>query len=104
MKNLFTESPDTGEGETLERLAQGREVRIERIVSHGEASEPDFWYDQDEDEWVAVLEGCATLRFESPDETMSLNRGDWVHVPAHRRHRVESTTSPTVWLAVFFRD
>ena len=32
--------------------------------------------------------------------------GDFVNIPAHRKHRVEWTTvdEPTIWLAVFYRD
>ena len=39
-------------------------LKIERIVSHGNASPPGFWYDQAWNEWVIVLKGGAGLRFE----------------------------------------
>lgn len=86
-------------------LAAGQGVRVERIVSTGQSSPPDFWYDQDRHEWVAVLAGSAVLRFEDETEGRRLMPGDWVLIPAHRRHRVEATAAdrPTVWLAVFFR-
>ena len=50
-----------------------------------------------------VLTGAAGLRFE--DETIEMRAGDFVNIPAHRKHRVEWTTpdEPTVWLAVFYR-
>jgi cupin 2 domain-containing protein len=40
------------------------------------------------------------------EQPIDLKPHDHVTIPAHRRHRVEWTTSkePTVWLAVFFRD
>jgi cupin 2 domain-containing protein len=77
-------------------------VRIERIVSSGQASPPGFWYDQPDDEFVVLLSGGARLRFEDGDVTFDLKPGDWVEIPAHVRHRVESTQaeSPTVWLAI----
>lgn len=100
--NLFADLPAAPQAEELAAvLAAGRAVRIERIVSSGQASPPGFWYDQDEAEWVALLAGAAGLRFE--DGSITLKAGDWVMIPAHRRHRVEWTTTPTVWLAVFFQ-
>jgi cupin 2 domain-containing protein len=80
-------------------------VRIERIVSHGQASPERFWYDQDEAEFVLVLEGSARLAF-ADGEVMSLEPGNWIEIAPHRRHRVEWTNPdrPTVWLAVFYRQ
>ena len=34
-------------------------TKIERIVSRGHASPEDFWYDQEENEWVMVVKGTA---------------------------------------------
>jgi cupin 2 domain-containing protein len=78
------------------------DLRIERIVSHGHASEPAFWYDQEWDEWVLVLSGAARLSIEGEKELRWLGRGDFLHIPAHVRHRVEWTdpNQPTVWLAI----
>ncbi len=80
------------------------EVRIERIVSHGHASPEGFWYDQDQDEWVVVLKGQARLRFQ--DGQIELKPGDFVNIPARKKHRVEWTTphEPTIWLAVHYGD
>jgi cupin 2 domain-containing protein len=79
-------------------------LRIERIVSHGQASPPGFWFDQAQCEWVMVLKGAAKLRFKDGDAVVDLGPGDWVDIPAHRRHRVEWTAphEPTIWLAVFY--
>jgi cupin 2 domain-containing protein len=77
-------------------------VKIERIVSKGHASPPDFWYEQDWDEWVIVLAGEARLRFEEEKDARTLAAGDYVFIPAKARHRVDWTKpdQPTVWLAV----
>ncbi|MCB1092947.1 MAG: cupin domain-containing protein [Verrucomicrobiae bacterium] len=102
--NLFENLPASLPNEFFEVLAQGGgPVRIERIVSRGHASPDGFWYDQAEDEWVALLTGRAEVRLE--DRTIALAPGDWLHLPAHCRHRVESTDPgrDTVWLAVFFQ-
>ncbi|MBI1207712.1 MAG: cupin domain-containing protein [Azospirillum sp.] len=102
--NLFAELPRQAAEEACLLLATGASVRIERIVSSGQASAPGFWYDQAEQEWVAVLSGSAVLRFADEDEPRRLEPGDWLLIPAHVRHRVEATDpdQPTVWLAVFF--
>ncbi|WP_206107587.1 cupin domain-containing protein [Paludisphaera rhizosphaerae] len=103
MENLYN-PPPRGEGEFVETLAATGTTRIERIVSHGETSPEGFWYDQDDHEFVAVLQGSARLRFQTPDEEVTMGPGDHLTIAAHRRHRIEWTTpdGPTVWLAVFF--
>ena len=100
--NLFTDLPANLPDELISTLLDAANIRIERIVSHGHASPEGFWYDQDENEWVIVLKGAARLRFE--DETVEMKPGDFVNIPAHRKHRVEWTTpdEPTIWLAVFY--
>jgi len=102
MKNLFESIPAELPDELIEPLLDSRNVRIERIVSRGHSSPDGFWYDQNQPEWVVVLRGAATLRFEDQDEPVEMKAGDFVQIPAHARHRVECTTSdePTIWLAV----
>jgi len=102
LKNLFTALPgDTGR-EAFDDLLNVPGLRIERIVSHGQASPPGFWYEQDEDEWVIVLQGSATLQVEGHDTLVALQPGDHYWIPAGLRHRVDSTAQdcPTIWLAV----
>jgi len=102
--NLFAALPAAPPPEELVTvLAAGKGVRVERIVSTGQASPPGFWYDQDEAEFVALLTGGAGLRFADEDEPRALKPGDWLLIPARRKHRVEWTDAapPTVWLAVF---
>jgi len=85
-------------------LASGA-MRLERIVSTGHVTPPGQWYDQEEDEWVIVLQGGARLRFEDDPEPLDLRAGNHVVIPARRRHRVEWTDPdrPTVWLALHYR-
>lgn len=91
-----------GRHEAFETLLGSSNMRIERIVSTGQASPEGFWYDQPQAEWVLVVQGSARLRFEDEPEPRLLRVGDYVYIAQHRRHRVEHTQAdpPTVWLAV----
>lgn len=92
--------------EFSEILSQGYSdsFRIERIVSHGHISPEGFWYDQEECEFVAVLQGNAELEFE--DGKTKMYAGDWIVIPAHKKHRVIFTSSKPqcIWLAVFSHE
>lgn len=100
--NLLTPLPEPSETEHFEDLLLRPSCRLERIVSHGQASPPDFWYDQEEEEWVMILEGEATLEFDEVEgrKSVVMKRGDHLLIPARCRHRVAETASPTVWLAL----
>ncbi|MGW7771528.1 cupin domain-containing protein [Pseudomonas machongensis] len=104
--NLFSPLPplDPAAAEQFDELLRRPGLRIERIVSSGQCSPPDFWYDQAEGEWVVVLTGSAGLRLEHESETRVLKAGDHLDIPPHCRHRVEWTQADatTVWLAVFY--
>ena len=91
-----------GSEELVEALYERPGVRIERIVSSGQASPDGHWYDQDSDEWVLVVAGSARLRIDGEAEDRKLGEGDYVFLPAHCRHRVAWTRSepPTVWLVI----
>lgn len=82
-------------------LLESPAVRIERIASHGQASPAGFWYDQEQDEWVMLLRGEATLLFE--DGPLEMKAGDHLRIPRHMRHRVERTSPDAVWLAVHLK-
>ncbi len=104
--NLFADIPARLPEELLDVLAENARVRIERIVSDGHASPSGFWYDQQQHEWVLLISGSAVLSVqkESGIEQVALGPGDHLLLPAHQRHRVESTSSTekTIWLAVYF--
>jgi cupin 2 domain-containing protein len=103
--NLFAGIPSDLPEEAFLTLLAATGLRIERVVSHGHASPDGFWYDQDEHEWVIVLRGAASLRFEGDPQAVPMRVGDTIQIAAHRRHRVEWTTpdEPTVWLAVHYQ-
>jgi len=102
--NLLASLPRRLDAEQIVTLVANENLRIERIVSTGQASPPGFWYDQPWAEWVLVLAGSAGLLFEDEAEPRVPRAGDYLPIPAHRRHRVAWTdTEPTVWLAVHYR-
>jgi cupin 2 domain-containing protein len=100
--NLLADIPEKRPAEEIQTLAQSPGVKIERIVSTGQASPPGFWYDQDETEWVFLIAGSAGLLIEGERFSRVLEPGDFVEIPAHVRHRVEWTDAgkATVWLTV----
>ena len=79
-------------------------LRIERIVSAGQASPPGVWLDQPQAEWVLLLEGGAALEIEGEEGLRRMAPGDYVWLPPRRRHRVAWTEAgrTTIWLAVHF--
>ena len=101
-RSLLDEIPDKISEELFSVLAESAGMKIERIVSEGHASPDGFWYDQEQNEWVLLISGSAVLTIEN--KQVKLNPGDHLLIPAHQRHRVESTsqTEKTIWLAVFF--
>lgn len=103
MSNLFTNLPNDLSNEVFTDLVTSHSVRIERIVSSGQSSPESGWYDQDENEWVLVLEGFGSILFEDGTERM-LNKGDYLTIPAHQKHKVSKTDPDnlTIWLAVFY--
>ena len=103
--SLLEAVPAAMREELVETLASMSNLRIERIVSFGQASAPGTWYDQSWAEWVLLVQGQATLLLE-PQGLKQLCPGDWLLLPPHCRHRVEGTSSdpPAIWLAVHFPE
>ncbi|PLX97927.1 MAG: cupin [Desulfuromonas sp.] len=102
--NLFKAIPAALADEVFEEIVSAETVRIERILSHGHTSPENGWYDQEEHEWVIVLQGCGRLAFADGRE-VELAAGDYLNIPAHMRHKVVWTDpdAVTLWLAVFYR-
>jgi cupin 2 domain-containing protein len=103
VSSLFADIPREMPEELVGEILRTATLRIERIVSRGQASPPGFWYDQGMDEWVLLVKGSASLSF-SDGRTIALVPGDHLLIPRHVRHRLERTDpeGETVWLAVHF--
>ncbi len=102
--NIYDSIPKDPETEVYDEIIRTPGVRIERIISKGHTSPENGWYDQEENEWVMVLEGSGTLTFED-GSAAHLSKGDHINIPAHCKHMV-SWTDPnqlTIWLVVFYK-
>ncbi len=102
--NLFDHLPGALDQEQFDTLVKSAHIHLERIVSNGQCSPEGFWYDQDQNEWVLLMQGSAGLEFEGESKVIEMHPGDCINIPAHRRHRVVWTSSngPTIWLAVHY--
>lgn len=89
------------EKELFETIFTINDCKVERIVSKGHSTPFGEWYDQEKDEWVILLEGRAIIVFET-GEILKFEKGDYIFIPSHLRHRVASTSTepPCVWLAI----
>lgn len=104
VNNFLDELPIHFPEELFQTIVEGKDIRIERIISCGHATPEGTWYDQPQSEWVLLLQGAARLAFE--DKSIDMKPGDYVNIPARAKHRVDWTTAdePTVWLAVFYES
>lgn len=99
VKSLMDFAPGTTE--TFHALLDLPGMRLERIVSNGQAGPDGFWYDQNNPEWVMLVRGEAVLRFDLGGD-VALKAGDYLLIPANTRHRVESVSADAVWLALHY--
>ena len=94
--NLFVGTDPPREGERFETLLAHRNLVIERIVSAAALTPTE--YVQEQDEWVALLRGEATL--DVAGKTVTLRSGDHLFLPAGTPHRVRQASDGALWLAV----
>jgi cupin 2 domain-containing protein len=101
-KNILENIPSSIPAEIFETILQTQHLRVERIISRGQKSDADFWYEQEQAEWVLVIKGAARIQFEN--HFVELQAGDYINIEPHQKHRLDWTTpdAETVWLAVFY--
>jgi cupin 2 domain-containing protein len=101
-ENIFEQIPARLPEELIQEIATCGRVRIERILSRGHCSADGFWYDQNWDEWVLLIQGGAGLDVAGRPTTIELMPGDHVLIPAGVKHRVAWTAAEetTIWLAI----
>ena len=98
--NIYEMPPLPLSEEVTTILTENKNVRIERIISTGQVFD---WYDQDETEFVVLLQGNALIEFEN-NKSIAMSKGDTLLIQPHERHKVSFTSSepPCVWLCVFW--
>ena len=103
LHNIYKQIPDDLSEEVFECLAQNDNLKIERIISMGHASPDSGWDDQEQNEWGLLLKGSASIAFDD-EVVVKLGEGDYLNIPAHKKHRVirTSSTIETLWLAIFY--
>lgn len=101
LKNIFDNLPKELEEESFEEILSTQDFRLEKIISEGHTSPHNFWYDQDKNEFVLLLKGKAKLSFEDGSK-LELKPGDYLIIPAHKKHRVDWTdpNQKTFWLTL----
>lgn len=99
VQNLFDRPKGTKE--EIYPLHKGRAFALEHIVSRGQASDPEFWYDQPKEEWIVLIMGRASLEFKD-HPTITLLAGDSLLIPAHCIHRVAFTSEDAHWIVLHF--
>jgi cupin 2 domain-containing protein len=101
--NIFDQIPVNLEEEDFETLIKTDQLEIERIVSKGHISPEVGWYDQEQNEWVMVIKGEATIAFEN-EKPVTLKEGSYINIAARKKHRVIKThkEKETIWLAVHY--
>ena len=102
--NIYSHMTQAVNDEIFDTILSSDRCEIQRIISKGHKSPSGYWYDQERDEWVILLRGAATLKFNNGNKIIEMMPGDYIHIPAHCKHRVESTDPDieTIWLAVHF--
>jgi len=102
--NIFDNLPKLEEKEVFQALFKDKKLKVERIVSMGQATKEARWLRQKRNEWVVLLRGKAVLSFFGKAGFLKLKSGDYVFIPKNLRHRVEWTApqKKTLWLAVHF--
>ena len=103
VSNLFQLPADARPGapEYITTLLSRKGLQLKKLVSHGQTTPDNEWYEQDDDEWVVLLSGQARLAFENGSE-LALQAGDYLLIPARLKHRVSFTSvkPPCIWLAL----
>lgn len=91
--------------ELLQTLLSARSLKIERIVSSGQATKEGKWLRGKRNEWVILVKGAARLRFFKNNRVLKLKTGSHVLIPANTLHRVDWTDpcQKTIWLTVHYK-
>lgn len=94
--NLFSDAEPPLQGERFDTILRHRNLVIERIVSSAAITPHEYM--QEEDEWVLMVRGEATLQ--AAGQTMPLTAGEHTFLPAGVPHSVQNVSPGAIWVAV----
>ncbi len=105
IRNIYKDLPDASSNEVFQQIFDNEFIKIERIISKGQSSPDNFWYDQMWGEWVLLIEGFAKLEFQN-DGIIGMSPGDYLYIPPNKKHRIIFTTpdKETIWLTIFIKS
>jgi len=91
--------------ELFQTLLSSRSLKIERIISTGQATKEGKWLKSRRNEWVMVVKGAAKLRFFKNNRVVKMKADSHILIPANTLHRVDWTDprQKTIWLAVYYK-
>jgi len=95
--NIYDVAKPENDCETFLTLHQTTSLKIEAIRSR--LTRPGMHYNQEEDEWVMLIDGTAQLEING--ELRHLQKGDFLFIPHHTPHRVLSTSNDALWIGIF---
>ena len=98
--NFIDYIPNDSTNEIFQTIVKNDNIKIERIISYGQTTPKDFWYNQDEDEFVYIVQGDAKIKYNN-GTIHTLNTNDSLYIKAHQKHQVVYTDNPTIWLTIF---
>ena len=99
MINLYDfEVPDL-DSEEFKSILNHKNVTIKTIISN--TLETPQTFEQDEDEWVVVLQGCAKIEING--KVHKLQKGDNLFIPAKQKHTLLKTKKIVIWLAIYIK-
>lgn len=103
-KNIFAGLPNELPEEIFEKIIERKDFLLERIISNGHSSASNFWYDQENNEFVILISGSAKVLYDD-GTSFTLLPGDYINIPSHQKHRVEETdkNQKTIWLALHYK-
>ena len=99
MVNLYDFEPPALDSEEFKSLLNHKNVTIKTIISNTLKTPQTF--EQDEDEWVVVLQGCAKIEIDG--KVNKLKKGDNLFIPAKQKHTLLKTKKIVIWLAIYIK-
>lgn len=101
IKNFFENLPSVKNGEELiETISESSSIKVERIISNNSIAPKNGWFEQENEEWVMLIQGSAKIQFQ--EKEIELFTGDTLFIPAKTKHKVTYTSSIPIciWLAI----